>query len=285
MHHDESQSAALLRSFAEHMPGAIIFALDRSYRYTFFNALHRAVIQQIWGVEIAEGVDMLSVIGRSDDRERARANFDRALGGEAFTIVEAYGDEGRQRSFWQNVYAPVKDAAGEVIGVTVQVTDVTARQRSEELLREQQAELERLVAERTAELEHKIGLIQAMSAPIIQVWDGVLVVPFVGNFTADAATRTTQEVLAEIQRSRSHAVLLDITGLQEVDTRAAEHLLRLASATRLLGAECAIVGVRPTVARTLVECDAPISALKTHATLHDGLRAALRQMGTEPRAR
>lgn len=283
MTQEQSQSAWILRSLAEHMPGAIIFALDRSYRYTFFNAIHRAVIRQIWGVEIAEGVDMLGVIGRVDDREKARANFDRALAGEAFTLVEVYGDEELQRSYWQNVYAPVRDAAGEVVGVTVQVTDVTARQRSEDAARDQQAQLERVVAERTAELERKIALIQVLTAPIIQVWDGVLVVPIVGSFAADNATRTTEAVLAEIQRSRSQVVLLDITGLQEVDVASAGHLLRLASATRLLGAECGIVGVRPSVAQALVQLDAPLAGLKTHATLHDGLRAALRRMGIDPR--
>lgn len=281
----ESLAASLLRSFAEHMPGAIVFALDRDYRYVFFNGLHRHVMRQIWGVEIAEGLDMLGVIGRADDRDKARANFDRALAGESFTLVEAYGDEGLQRSYWQNVYAPVRDAAGEVIGVSVQVTDVTARERSEQSARDQQAQLERLVAERTAELERQLALIQAMTAPIIQVWDGVLVVPLVGSFSTDSATATTQAVLAEIQRSRSGVVLLDITGLQKVDVAAAEHLLRLAGATRLLGAECAIVGVRPTVALTLITLETPLAGLQTHATLHDGLRAALRRLGHEPQPR
>jgi rsbT co-antagonist protein RsbR len=265
----------VLRSFAEHTPGGILFALDRAYRYVFFNGLHRAIMQQIWGVEIAEGTDMLAVIGRPDDREKARANFDRALAGEAFTVVEAYGDEALQRSYWQNVYAPVVDAAGAVIGVTVQVTDVTARERSEALIRDRQDELGRLVAERTAALEEKIAEIQSLSAPIIQVWDGILVVPLIGTFAAEQAARTTHAVLEELQRSRSRCLLLDITGMHTVDASAAEHLLRLVHAARLLGSACALVGVRPGVAATLVEHDVPLAGLRTHATLRDGLREAL----------
>lgn len=276
---DETSHACILRSLAEHIPGAIIFALDRGYRYTFFNAIHRAVIGQIWGVEIAVGMDMLAVIGRVDDREKARENFDRALAGESFTLVEAYGDEGRQRSYWQNVYAPVRDAAGAVIGLTVQVSDVTAREQSEAQSRDQQAQLEALVAERTAALEEKIAEIQALSAPIIQVWSGVLVVPLTGSFAAMQAEATMHAVLAEIQRARSRVLLLDITGLRVVDAGAADRLVRLAGAVRLLGAACALVGVSPEVARTLVDLEVPLAGLRTHGTLHDGLRAALRELG------
>lgn len=267
--------AAILRSIADNMPGAIIFALDGGYRYTYFNALHHAVMGQIWGADIAVGVDMLGVIGRDDDRAKARANFDRALAGEAFTLVEAYGDEELQRSYWQNVYAPVRAGDGAVVGLTVQVTDITAREQAEARARAQQLDLERIVGERTAALEEKIALIQALSAPIIRVWDGVLVVPLIGALGDSHAIATTTAVLAEIQRSSSRTLLVDITGLRAVDATAADHLLRMNRAARLLGAECALVGVSPEVARSLVALEVPLAGLKTFASLHDGLRAAI----------
>lgn len=274
----EDTAVDVLRALGEHCPGAIVFALDRGYRYTFFNARHAGVMQAIWGEPIALGRSMLEVIRSDEDREKARKNFDRALAGEALTVVEAYGDEALQRSFWENIYAPVRGSGGDVIGVLVQVTDITARKRSEELAQEQQARLEEMVAQRTAELEEKLALIQALSAPIIQVWDGVLVVPLVGGLDWEQGGQVTAEILAAIERLGTQEILLDITGLRQVDEGAAHHLLRTISAARLLGARCAVVGVSPEVARTMVLLDMPLAGIDTYGTLRDGLRAALRRM-------
>ncbi|MDC0746360.1 STAS domain-containing protein [Polyangium mundeleinium] len=272
---------AVLRAIGENIPGAIMFALDRDYRYIYFNPRHEGVMRAIWGADIRLGLSMLEVIKASADREKARLNFDRALAGEAFTVVEAYGDEALQRNYWENVYAPVRGEDGAAIGVFVQVKDVTTEKRNEALVAEHRAELERMVAARTAELEEKIALIQAISAPIIQVWDGVLVVPLVGTLDERRGERVTDDVLAAIQQFQTREVLLDITGMRSVDESAAHRLLQTISATRLLGAGCAVVGVSPEVARTLVGIDAPLSGVPTYGTLRDGLRAALRRMAFE----
>ena len=259
-----------------------MFVLDRAYRYTYFNPRHEGVMQAIWGANIRLGMNMLEdVIKSPADRLKARVNFDRALDGEAFTVVEAYGDVELQRSYWENVYAPVRDEDGKAIGVFVQVKDVTTEKRNEALVAEHQAQLEEMVAARTAELEEKVALIQALSAPIIQVWDGVLVVPLVGTLDERRGERVTNDVLEAIGRLQTREVLLDITGMRTVDESAAHHLLRTISATRLLGAGCAVVGVSPEVARTLVGIDAPITGVPTYGTLRDGLRAALRRMAFE----
>ncbi len=49
-------------------------------------------------------------------------------------------------------------------------------------------------------------------------------------------------------RSRSSA----ITGGQTVDTLVAQHLIKTVSASRLMGADCIISGIRPRIAQTIV---------------------------------
>ena len=71
-------SAAILQALGDNSPGAIIFALDRAYRYVYFNTRHAAVMKVIWGEEIAEGISMLDVIRSPADREKAKCNFDRS---------------------------------------------------------------------------------------------------------------------------------------------------------------------------------------------------------------
>ncbi|MCX6916383.1 MAG: PAS domain S-box protein, partial [Verrucomicrobia bacterium] len=127
---------ALLHSIMESPQDTVIFALDTSYRYTAFTQAHRRTMRAIWGVEIEAGINMLDAIPNSDAREQARRNFDRALQGHHFIVVEDYGDPALRRTTYENRYGPIHDPAGVVSGLTVFVTDITKRQRAEAALRE-----------------------------------------------------------------------------------------------------------------------------------------------------
>jgi two-component system cell cycle sensor histidine kinase/response regulator CckA len=147
------QSQAVLRAVLESPRDIVIFALDREYRYLAFNQNHATTIKAIWGVDIRIGSPMLEIIGRLDDRDKARRNFDRALAGENFTVREEYGDERMQRRVYDNMYSPIRADGGEIIGLTVYLTDITVQRRAELELDEYRARLEDLVKQRTGELE------------------------------------------------------------------------------------------------------------------------------------
>ena len=147
------ETEAVLRAIIESPHNIVIFALDREYRYLAFNENHFRTIKQIWGVEIHVGLDMLGVIGRDDDRAKARSNFDRALAGESFTVIEEYGDSRIERRLYEDVYSPVRNAAGEIIGLAVYLTDVTEQRRIQLELDRYRSHLEELVDQRTRELE------------------------------------------------------------------------------------------------------------------------------------
>ncbi len=122
---------ALKKSILESPLDIVIFALDRDYRYTAFNHNHKNTMKHIWGVDIKTGMRMLDVITRREDREKAKHNFDRALNGDQFKIIEAYGSEELERSYCENHYNPIKDDTGAVIGLTVFLTDVTEHEQLE----------------------------------------------------------------------------------------------------------------------------------------------------------
>lgn len=131
----------------------VIFALDRQYRYLAYNQNHARTIQQIWGAQVGVGVDMLELIGRDDDRAKARANFDRALAGESFTLIEEYGDTQLERRFYEDIYSPVRDDSGEIVGLAVYLRDITEQRRAELELERYRGHLEELVEQRTRELK------------------------------------------------------------------------------------------------------------------------------------
>lgn len=130
-----SRANSLLTAILESSPLVIIFALDNDYRYLAFNNKHKYVIRQIWGKDIEIGVNMLDIIGRQEDRDKAKENFDWALTGESFSLIEEYGDENLSRLFWQNYYSPIYSKDESIIGLTCFVIDVTDRMQVEEEIR------------------------------------------------------------------------------------------------------------------------------------------------------
>jgi len=125
------EKTALLKLILESPQGVVIFSLDREYRYTEFTNAHRETMKKIWGVEIVPGMNMLDVIRDPDDRERAKCYFDRALEGESLLVEEEYGDQSLSRIFYENRYSPLCDAGGNIIGLTVFVTDITKRKKAQ----------------------------------------------------------------------------------------------------------------------------------------------------------
>jgi len=132
---------AMLHAVLESPKNIIIFALDRNYRYTAFNSNHKREMKRIWGIDIHLGMNMLDAIKNVSDRRRAKRNFDRALKGEQFTLVEMYGEE-PNRFWYENIYNPIKDETGQIVGLTVFLSDITRRKQTEQALEQYRQRLE-----------------------------------------------------------------------------------------------------------------------------------------------
>ncbi len=113
---------------------ALIFSVDRQYRYTSFNLRHAATMKALYGAEIEQGKSMLEYMTVPEDRGIAKHNIDRTLTGEQL-VEEAYsGEELRFRQYFQVSHSPIKTGSGEIIGVAVLGQDITARKHAEESL-------------------------------------------------------------------------------------------------------------------------------------------------------
>ena len=123
-----------LKSIFESPIDIIIFALDKNYCYTAFTQFHSKTIKKIWGVDIRIGMNMLELISNAEDRQKARKNFDRAFDGEYFTEIEDYGDVNLHRTSYENYYSSIKNGAGEIVGLSVFVIDITHRKKAEKRL-------------------------------------------------------------------------------------------------------------------------------------------------------
>ncbi len=142
----------------------------------------------------------------------------------------------------------------------------------EELQRASSRESEAELKAKMDLVSQKEAAIAALSTPIIAVHEGVLVLPLIGTLDDLRAANLTQSLLDEIQASRAQHAIVDLTGVPALDLQGARHLLRLAQAVRLLGAQVLLCGLRPQVAQALVGVDVELGSLRTARSLQEALR-------------
>jgi len=124
----------LLNSIFESPVDIIVFSLDVNFCYTAFTKYHAQTMKIIWGVDIQLGMNMLNIITKLEDREKAKRNFERVLADNYFVLTEEYGEENLHRTYYDNFYSPVKNNTFEIIGISVFVIDVTERMQANKRL-------------------------------------------------------------------------------------------------------------------------------------------------------
>lgn len=123
--------------------------------------------------------------------------------------------------------------------------------------------------------------IAELSTPVIQLWDGVLVLPLIGTIDSARAKQIMENLLNEIVKTKSSQVVMDITGVPVVDSGVADRLMRTVEAARLLGAECILTGISPVIAQTLVMVGVNMGGIQTRGTLRTGLELALSNLNLQ----
>lgn len=277
------QSAEILRRLIDSPQNLVIFALDREYRYLAFNAAHRYVMKQIWNVDIRVGQNMLTdVVGRDDDRAKAKVQFDRALAGEQFVVVDDYGDDKLSRRSYENAYAPLKDASGNIIGFSCFLSDVTAQRQTQEELEQFRTQLADRNTELSARAEENAELVdrlrqavQELSTPVLEVWDDVLALPVIGIVDTERGAQMEERLLTELVKHKSRFVIVDLTGVSTLDTSTADRFVKLARSVSLLGSQCILTGVQPAVAQTLVTIGVEFSGMRTERNLKRAIEVCM----------
>jgi rsbT co-antagonist protein RsbR len=124
---------------------------------------------------------------------------------------------------------------------------------------------EQVAALRTQnEEQHRLlELIATLEIPAVALADNVLLAPIVGHLDSRRAKMFTARLLDEVHRRRARLVILDITGVQEVDTMVAKALLDTAQALRLLGCQVTLSGVSASTATTLVHQGVLLEGIRT----------------------
>lgn len=120
--------------------------------------------------------------------------------------------------------------------------------------------------------------LRELSTPLIPIAEHVVVMPLVGTIDSQRAQMVLEMLLQGVVNHRAATVILDITGVQVVDTQVADALVHSAKAVRLLGAQVIVSGIRPQIAQTLIHLGVDLSSIQTVATVQVAVAKALRQV-------
>ena len=121
------------------------------------------------------------------------------------------------------------------------------------------------------------------SIPILRVGDTLLATVHV-DLRDDVAEAFQEDVLTELEKRRAAGLVIDVSGLDTVDTYVARILADTGRMARLMGADTVIVGMRPDVAATLIRMGYAMDGVLTAMNVDDGManlaaRAAERKRG------
>jgi len=101
----------------------------------------------------------------------------------------------------------------------------------------------------------------------IQLSRGVVVASIQVDLDDEVLARFRDDLLGRIRESGSPRVILDVSGLETLDTEEFEALRRIITMARLMGAEAVVAGLRPGVVSSLITAGADIDDLRAAVDL------------------
>ncbi|WP_437758594.1 STAS domain-containing protein [Sorangium sp. So ce1389] len=256
------EAQLLLRVILDNLPISVA-RYDREGVFTFQDGKGLGAVGMKPGQLV--GANVLELY---KEHEEAVGALRRGLAGES--THEVYEVHGVAFETW---LVPVRDDGGVPDGLVTVTLDATAsRQREIEL------------QNKLALIETQQKVIRDLSTPIIEVWDKVLTLPMVGVVDSLRISEVMDNLLTAVVNKDAQYAILDLTGVDAVDTQTAGYLIEMIKAIRLLGAEGIITGIRANVAQTMIALGLDLSEVTTVGNLRAGLKLCMRRMAAAGKA-
>ncbi|MCX3290720.1 STAS domain-containing protein [Streptomyces sp. NEAU-H22] len=117
--------------------------------------------------------------------------------------------------------------------------------------------------------------------PVLRLGD-VLLVTLQGDLHDSTAQQLQQDLSETISRTGVRGVLIDISGVEIVDSFLGRVLAEIAAQSKLLAARTVVAGMRPAVAITLVELGLTLPGLSTALSTEAGMELLAQAPVTRP---
>ncbi len=146
--------------------------------------------------------------------------------------------------------------------------------RSGEAARAEAEGASRRLEEQLAVAERHRRTIARLSIPMLQIGPSVTLIPIIGTLDSERAAQVSDALLARVAAGQADYALLDLTGVDAVDTQTASYVIGFIKAAKLMGGKVIVTGVQPAVAQTMTSLQVDLG-VSVHRTIERGL-AALR---------
>jgi rsbT co-antagonist protein RsbR len=254
---------------------------------------NRTKLREEWARRI-QNAHLLTAMSQEEIFSEATAVYDNyveVLETGSVEALEAYAQDLSERIIARGV------ETHEVLGIVLLLRDVLARS----LFQKYQDELAVLnevldvyepaanriantvavsfVQERERVIRQQQDAIRELSTPVLQVRERLLILPIIGVLDAARARQLTEHLLLGIRAHRAKVVVIDITGVPDIDSHVANHLVQTVEASRLMGASVIITGLAPEIAQTLVTIGVDLSKMNAVGDLQGGIEEAERILG------
>ncbi len=114
----------------------------------------------------------------------------------------------------------------------------------------------------------------------MQVSRDVVVASIQVDLDENVLARFREDLLLRIHETGSRGVILDVSGLETIDSDEFAALRRIITMSEIMGAESVLVGLRPGVVSALIEAEADVDGLRAASNLD----AAFAMLKPEPEA-
>ena len=254
---------------------------------------NRTPLRQQWAERITQA-HLLSAMTAQEVFSEATSVYDNYVGVLETGSVEALQDYARDLS---ERIIPRGVETNEVVGIVLLLRDVLARSLFEKyhhdfgllnrVLDAYEPAANRIantvavsfVQERERVIRQQQDAIQELSTPVLQVRERLLILPIIGVLDGQRAQQLTEQLLGGIRRHRAKVVVVDVTGVAELDAAVANHLVQTVDASRLMGAGVIITGLSSEIAQTLVTIGVDLTKMNTVGDLQGGIEEAERLLG------
>ncbi|RDW20260.1 anti-anti-sigma factor [Oceanobacillus arenosus] len=95
-------------------------------------------------------------------------------------------------------------------------------------------------------------LVEHLTVPIIPVSSSIAVLPLIGMFDSYRMDIIEEKALSEISRLRINALIIDLSGITDMDENTVAHFQKVLIEIKLMGSKSILTGLRPTLAKKMV---------------------------------
>lgn len=101
-------------------------------------------------------------------------------------------------------------------------------------------------------IEEQRSLVENLSVPIIPITPSICILPLIGELDPHRAQIVEEKVLIEINKFHIQQLIIDLSGIAEMEAEVVDYLIKLIDGANMMGCETIITGLRPEIVREMI---------------------------------